>query len=100
MDGLAFHYGAEKDDQLIERGELDAFATSQLRRALSPRKVGEVVVRAATARRPREQYFVPRTARLQQVFMRSLPERWCDGLLRRVYKIAGPPSGRATPPPT
>ena len=79
--------------------ELDSFATSQLRRALPPRAVGEVVVRAATARRPREQYFVPRSAQLQQAFMRALPERWCDGLLRRVYKIAGPPAGRSTPPP-
>ena len=72
--------------------ELDAFATTQLRRALPPRAVGKVVVRAATARRAREQYFVPRSARLQQAFMRALPERWCDGLLRRVYKIAGPAS--------
>jgi short-subunit dehydrogenase len=74
--------------------DLDAFASSQLERALEPADVARVVVAAATARRPRARYFVPFSARLQSGFMRSLPVRWRDRILARIYKLPprpGPP---------
>jgi NAD(P)-dependent dehydrogenase (short-subunit alcohol dehydrogenase family) len=74
--------------------DLDAFATARLETALAPAQVARVVVAAATAARPRARYFVPFSARLQSGFMRSLPVRWRDRLLARVYKL--PP--RSTPP--
>ncbi len=67
--------------------DLDDFATAQLKRALRPEDVGRVVVRAATARRPRERYYVPFSARLQTSLLRSLPERVLDRLLLRLYKV-------------
>ncbi|MDJ0850327.1 MAG: SDR family oxidoreductase [Myxococcota bacterium] len=67
--------------------DLDDFATAQLKRALRPEDVGRVVVRAATARRPRERYYVPFSARLQSSLLRSLPERVLDRLLIRLYKV-------------
>ncbi len=74
--------------------DLDAFATARLETALAPAEVARVVVAAATAARPRARYFVPFSARLQSGFMRSLPVRWRDRLLARVYKLPprpGPP---------
>lgn len=67
--------------------ELDAFARASVARALSPEAVGRVVVRAATARRPRTRYFVPASARFQGALLRALPDRWLDRLLTRVYGI-------------
>jgi short-subunit dehydrogenase len=67
--------------------DLDAFATARLETALAPADVARVVVAAATATRPRARYFVPFSARLQSGFMRSLPVRWRERLLARVYKL-------------
>jgi short-subunit dehydrogenase len=75
--------------------DLDAFATARLETALAPADVARVVVAAATSPRPRARYYVPFSARLQSGFMRSLPVRWRDRLLARVYKL--PP--RPVPPP-
>ena len=63
--------------------------------APDPEAVGRVVARAATARRPRAVYYAPKSARLQRVILGALPERWTDGILRRVYR--GASSG--SPPP-
>jgi len=72
--------------------DLDDFATAQLERALRPEDVGKIVLKAATARRPRERYYVPFSARLQSSLLRSLPERVLDRLLIRLYKV---PAARA-----
>ena len=64
----------------------------RLKRALRPEDVGRIVVKAATAQRPRERYYVPFSARLQSSLLRSLPERVLDRLLIRLYKV---PVGRA-----
>jgi len=74
--------------------DLDAFAKAKLESALAPADVARVVVAAATSPRPRARYYVPFSARLQSGFMRSLPVRWRDRLLARVYKL--PP--RSVPP--
>jgi NAD(P)-dependent dehydrogenase (short-subunit alcohol dehydrogenase family) len=67
--------------------DLDAFAQKQVASALPPEAVARVVVKAATARRPREIYFAPASARLQRGFLSALPERWLQALLRRLYGI-------------
>jgi NAD(P)-dependent dehydrogenase (short-subunit alcohol dehydrogenase family) len=67
--------------------DLDEFAQRQVARALRPEAVARVVVRAATARRPRETYFAPASAGVQRALLNALPERWLQALLRRLYKI-------------
>ena len=67
--------------------ELDAFAQKQVAGAMPPETVARVVVAAATARRPRETYFTPASARFQRGFLSALPERWLQALLRRLYGI-------------
>ena len=67
--------------------DLDAFAQKQVAGALPPEAVARVVLRAATARRPRETYFIPASARFQRGFLNALPERWLQALLRRIYSI-------------
>ena len=67
--------------------DLDAFAQQQVAGALPPEAVARVVVQAATARRPRETYYTPASARLQRSALALLPERWLQALLRRLYKI-------------
>ena len=69
---------------------LDAFAQKQVAAALPPEAVAAVVVRAATARRPRETYFAPASARFQRGFLSVLPERWLQALLRRMYGTPAP----------
>jgi short-subunit dehydrogenase len=70
--------------------DLDDLAKKNLRNALSPADVARIVVRAATAGRPKERYYAPFTALLQIVFMRNLPARVLDWLLSRVYKLDRP----------
>jgi NAD(P)-dependent dehydrogenase (short-subunit alcohol dehydrogenase family) len=70
--------------------DLDDFAKAQLRRAIAPEAVGAVVAKAATARRPHEVYYAPRSAWLQKVALGALPERWADRVLERVYRSASP----------
>jgi NAD(P)-dependent dehydrogenase (short-subunit alcohol dehydrogenase family) len=67
--------------------DLDAFAQKQVASALPPEAIARVVVRAATARRPRETYYAPASARLQRALLSALPERWLQALLRRLYGI-------------
>jgi short-subunit dehydrogenase len=67
--------------------DLDAFAKKQVAGALPPDAVARVVAKAATARRPRETYFVPASARFQRGLLNALPERWLQALLRRLYGI-------------
>jgi short-subunit dehydrogenase len=67
--------------------DLDEFTQKSLRKALTPEDVAKVIVRAATARRPKARYITPFSARAQLACLGLLPERWVDRLLRRVYKL-------------
>jgi short-subunit dehydrogenase len=73
--------------------DLDELAKRNLESAVSPDDVARVVLRAATARRPRHRYYVPFAARLQCAMFGLLPSRWTDRILMRVYKI-GSRAGR------
>ena len=68
--------------------DLEDFANGQLEKAITPADVGEVVVTAAGARRPRARYFVPLSARVQSSVMSSMPVRLRDQILSRVYGLA------------
>ncbi len=70
--------------------DLDDFAQAQLEKALRPEDIAAVVVEAATARRPRERYYAPFSAGLQERILRALPERWVDRMLLRLYKVPSP----------
>lgn len=65
---------------------LDALAKKNVENALSPDDIARAVVRAATAARPRERYYLPYSALLQSGFLKLLPARWLDRLLLRVYR--------------
>jgi len=67
--------------------DLDDFATKNLKNAIQPSVVGAVVVKAATARRPRTRYYVPFSANLQSRFLGYLPDSVLDWLLLKLYKV-------------
>ena len=67
--------------------DLDELAQKNLKNPLSPEDVAEVILRAATARRPKERYVTPFSARLQTGFLGLLPPRMLDAVLSRVYGI-------------
>lgn len=67
--------------------DLDDLAKKSLRNSLSPDDVARVIVRAATARRPRERYYTPWSAHLQALAMHWMPSRLKDAVLSRVYSI-------------
>jgi len=73
--------------------DLDALAMKNLENPLMPDDVAKVIVKAATARRPKPRYYIPRSALLQKVLLGMLPARSLEALLKRVYKL---PSGRST----
>ena len=80
--------------------DLDALAMKNLENSLSPDDVAKVIVRAATARRPKPRYYIPRSALLQKVFLGMLPARGLDALLKRVYKLPkATPKKKARPRP-
>ena len=67
--------------------DLDDLAKKNLESALPPAAIGEVIARAATAKRPKLRYFAPFSVLLQTRFMALLPERWANAILMRLYKI-------------
>ena len=67
--------------------DLDDLAQKNLKNPLSPEDVAEVILRAATVRRPKERYVTPFSARLQTGFLGLLPPRILDAVLSRVYGI-------------
>ncbi len=70
--------------QLME--DLDAFASEQLKSAVSPEEVGKAVARAATAQSPKARYFVPKSARTAARMFGALPDLVADRLLLKMYK--------------
>lgn len=67
--------------------DLDELAQENLKDPLSPDDIAEVIVRAATVRKPRAHYYAPFSARLQAGFLGLLPPGLKDALLKRIYKI-------------
>ncbi|MAG31474.1 MAG: hypothetical protein CL908_11370 [Deltaproteobacteria bacterium] len=67
--------------------DLDDLAAKNLKNALSPDDVAKVILRAATAKRPKERYYTPLSAKLQSVFLGTMPSRMLDEILLRVYKL-------------
>lgn len=67
-------------------GDLDDFATDQLKSAVAPEEVGAMVVKAATADAPRTRYFVPQGARRAARMFGMMPERMADRVLLKMYK--------------
>jgi NAD(P)-dependent dehydrogenase (short-subunit alcohol dehydrogenase family) len=70
--------------------DLEEFAYGQLATASTPADVGEVVLKAARARKPRPRYYLPLSTRMQISLMGSMPERIRDRILSRVYKLPEP----------
>ena len=70
--------------------DLDELALKNLENPISPEQVANVIVKAATARRPKERYYTPFSARVQVGFLGILPPRMLDWVLGRVYKIKKP----------
>jgi len=71
----------------LSRSFLAAMAASyRSRRAVGPDRVARVVVRAATARRPRARYVVTWNARLLIGAHALLPDRVWDAALRRAFR--------------
>ena len=70
--------------------ELDELAKKNLENALSPDDLARIILRAATARKPRARYYAPFSAMLQSVFLGLLPAPLLDAILRRVYKLKTP----------
>lgn len=75
--------------------DLDAFAQSNMKHALAPEAIGRIVLRAATARRPKPRYYAPASARWQSMIFGVLPEGIAHRMLRRVYNTGG--GSRRTP---
>jgi NAD(P)-dependent dehydrogenase (short-subunit alcohol dehydrogenase family) len=66
--------------------DLDDFANEQLKSAVPPEDVGKVVVKAATAGKPKTRYFVPKGGRTAVRMFGSLPDRFADRVLLKMYK--------------
>jgi short-subunit dehydrogenase len=67
--------------------DLDELATKNLENAISSDDVAKVVLRAATARKPKRHYYTPFSARLQCLTFAMLPASVADAILMRVYKL-------------
>ena len=65
--------------------DLEKFANDQLRSGLRPEDLAKVIEQAATARRPRARYFVPRVGRIQRGMLGLIPDRLRDRLLLLMY---------------
>ncbi len=72
--------------------DLERFVNGQLKRAITPRAVAEVILEAASATRPRERYYLPFSTRVVAELSHALPQRLLDRLLLRMYKV--PVGGR------
>ena len=64
---------------------LDEFAQTQLRSALTPDDVARTIEKAANAARPKARYFAPRQGRMQRGFMGLLPDGIRERILMRMY---------------
>ncbi|MGI9294268.1 MAG: SDR family NAD(P)-dependent oxidoreductase, partial [Pseudomonadales bacterium] len=67
--------------------KLDAFAQKGLENALAPSQVADLVVKVATAERPRAVYFMPRSIGIAAKFFALVPKAWAYNLLLRTYRL-------------
>ncbi len=67
--------------------DFDDLTRKSLRKALRPDDVAEVILRAATQRRPRLRYYAPASARLQIGFLSLLPDALVERILLSTYKV-------------
>ncbi len=74
----------------------DALAAESDRMAGKPEDVVRAIRHAATARRPRVRYVMPKSAAIGLALMRLLPTRWLDALLARFVGLS---RARLTPRP-
>ncbi len=68
-----------------------AVLTATNTRAVQADVIGDVIVRAATARRPRTRYVAPRSAAVLLLMRRWLPDRAFDRLFMTFYRAAARP---------
>lgn len=66
--------------------DLDDFATEQLKSAVPPEDVAKAVLKAATVDKPKTRYFVPKAGRTSVRMFGSLPDRFADRILLKMYK--------------
>jgi short-subunit dehydrogenase len=69
-------------------GRANAIAAESDRMAGKPEDVMRAIRHAATARRPRVRYVMPRTAAIGLAVLRLLPTRWLDALLARFVGLS------------
>lgn len=68
------------------------------KQAVPADRVSKVLLRAIVARRPAARYVVPFSSRIMLWFLRTLPTRWADGLMRAALGLT--PRKLALPAPT
>lgn len=66
--------------------KLDVFATEQLKRAVAPQQVAELIYIAATDTKPAHRYFVPFTSKIAAALFSLIPSRWADQVLIKMYQ--------------
>lgn len=65
----------------------EAFLARAEANAAGPEVITRIVERAITARRPAARYVAPFAARVQLWLMATLPTRWTDALLSRMFEL-------------
>ena len=58
------------------------------KQAVPADRVSKVLLRAIAARRPAARYVVPFSSRIMLWFLRTLPTRWADGLMRAALGLS------------
>jgi NAD(P)-dependent dehydrogenase (short-subunit alcohol dehydrogenase family) len=70
------------------------------RSAVGPACISRAIERAATDRRPRARYLAPFRAVLMMAFVRRMPTRWADWVMRMAVGLTKRSFARALPAPT
>ena len=85
------HAAPHKDDSESPYGKLfenqDEIAAEFLQHAATPEEVAEVIVKAATAARPKSRYAVTRIAKLTMLSLRLLPRSALDKAFKRQFRL-------------
>ncbi len=79
----------------------DEIKTLTDRQSVPAERVARVMLRAIETRRPAPRYVVPVSSRILLWFLRTLPTRWSDSLMKRLIGLTEKGvAGRALPAPT
>ncbi|MEE8105055.1 MAG: SDR family NAD(P)-dependent oxidoreductase [Planctomycetota bacterium] len=85
------HAAPHKDDAESPYGELfenqDEIEAEFLQHAAAPEEVAEVIVKAATAARPKSRYAVTKIAKLTMLSLRLLPRSALDKAFKRQFRL-------------